>query len=382
MDLALVFPGCHRRGGVERSVWELSKHWAGRHSVTVYASDVDRQGLPDSVRVVPVEPARTPGPLAPWAFAAASRAVVQHARHDHVVSFGAEAAPGLADVLWVNSVHRSWLQRQASPGGGLRESPLRRLLPHHQVLLGLERRHFHAARSPAVSSVVVVADAVGADLVRLYGVPPTRLTTFHNGFDPAEFRPRPPAERAAVRAELGLSDDALVLLMVANELGRKGFRTLLEAAGRVRDADAHVLLAGSADPAAYARTIAEAGMTGRVSWVGSRSDIGSLHAASDLFVLPTTYEAFCLAVVEALASGLPVITTDVPGAGDLVQHGRNGLLQRAPRDVDELTALLRLGADAPTRRAWASAAPGTVQHLTWAAIAERAADHLSTLPTR
>ncbi|MEI6871850.1 MAG: glycosyltransferase, partial [Verrucomicrobiota bacterium] len=64
------------------------------------------------------------------------------------------------------------------------------------------------------------------------------------------------------------------------------------------------------------------------------------HAAADLFVLPTQYEAFSLAILEALGSGLPVVTTDVPGAKDAILPGVNGLLQAAPKDGRELAEIL------------------------------------------
>ena len=371
MDLALVFPGCHRRGGVERSVWELARHWSGSHAVTVYASEVDRDGLPADVRVVPVRPRATLGPLRPWAFADASRDALRGSRHDHVISFGVGAATGAADVLWVNSVHRAWLKR---PGDGWRQHSARRLLPHHQSLLALERRHY---RPDGLSGVVVVADAVADDLNRLYGLPRSLAVTVHNGFDPDEFDPRRRDEREESRRELGVPADAKVLLMVANELPRKGWPTLLEATARVSDPSIHVVLAGRTPPDAY-RTLADRlGLTDRIHYVGSRSDVGRVHAAADLFVLPTTYEAFCLAIVEALASGLPVITTRVPGAGDLITDGANGLLQERPRDSAELASKLSEALRADQLQSLRQGAAPSVAHLNWKAIAESGAQALA-----
>ena len=376
MDLALVFPGCHRRGGVERSVWELARHWSGSHAVTVYASEVDRDGLPADVRVVPVRPRATLGPLRPWAFANASRDALRGSRHDHVISFGVGAATGAADVLWVNSVHRAWLEQ---PGEGWRQHPARRVLPHHQSLLALERRHY---RPDGLSGVVVVADAVANDLERLYSVPRSLAVTVHNGFDPDEFDARRRDERDESRREIGIPVDAKVLLMVANELPRKGWPTLLEATARLDDPSIHVMLAGKTSPEAY-RSLAEGlGLAHRVHFIGSRADVGRVHAAADLFVLPTTYEAFCLSIVEALASGLPVITTDVPGAGDLIEPGRNGLLQNRPRDPDELAQLIGAGLETPLLSSMTACARDSVTELTWDRLASLAAGYLETMPRR
>jgi glycosyltransferase involved in cell wall biosynthesis len=92
------------------------------------------------------------------------------------------------------------------------------------------------------------------------------------------------------------------------------------------------------------------------------------HAAADLLVLPTQYEAFALTVVEALASGLPVITTTVPGAGDLVRHDGNGLLQQDATDAIELASLLELALDRSRRERWAAAAPEAVAGYEWTTL--------------
>jgi UDP-glucose:(heptosyl)LPS alpha-1,3-glucosyltransferase len=221
--------------------------------------------------------------------------------------------------------------------------------------------------------VVVVADAVGHDLTRLYGVAPALLATVHNGFDPAEFAPeRRATERAEARAQWGLDDTAVVLCMVANELPRKGYDVLLRAAAEVGDDRLHVLLAGTADPAGYDRLVDDLGLARRVHYIGRQSDVGRVHSAADAFVLPTKYEAFCLAIVEALASGLPVVTTSVPGAGDAVVEGVNGLLQKDPEDHHELAGLLAVVADDGERERLAAAARPSVEHLRWSTLLDEA----------
>jgi glycosyltransferase involved in cell wall biosynthesis len=88
------------------------------------------------------------------------------------------------------------------------------------------------------------------------------------------------------------------------------------------------------------------------------------------------------AIVEALGSGLPVITTDVPGAGDHIRPGVNGLLQRDPLDAGELAGLLRVGLDPEPRQAWSEAAAASVSDLTWPRLCDRLAALLEALPPR
>jgi UDP-glucose:(heptosyl)LPS alpha-1,3-glucosyltransferase len=107
-----------------------------------------------------------------------------------------------------------------------------------------------------------------------------------------------------------------------------------------------------------------------------------MHAAADLFVLPTQYEAFGLAIIEALASGLPVITTKVPGAGDRIVDTHNGLLLDDPRSSEELAGLLNQAIDSDARKRWADNAAKSVDDLSWRALFNKAEGLLESLPLR
>ena len=106
-----------------------------------------------------------------------------------------------------------------------------------------------------------------------------------------------------MRAQLGYRDTDVVAIMVANEWQRKGLATLLRAMRRLEHRSLHLLLAGRSSPNALVNGLIGT-LKDQVRYVGSTRDVGALHAAADLFVMPTQYEAFSLAVVEALASGL------------------------------------------------------------------------------
>jgi glycosyltransferase involved in cell wall biosynthesis len=110
--------------------------------------------------------------------------------------------------------------------------------------------------------------------------------------------------------------------------------------------------------------------------------MGSIHHAADLFVLPTRYEAFCLAIVEALASGVPVITTDVPGARDLILDGVNGRLQRDPTSHGELATLLREALREEQFKTWAANAAASVEDHTWPRLLDRALEAIAASPSR
>jgi UDP-glucose:(heptosyl)LPS alpha-1,3-glucosyltransferase len=132
-----------------------------------------------------------------------------------------------------------------------------------------------------------------------------------------------------------------------------------------------LLVAGRADTRPYLAGIAARNLQDKVVFTGPSSDVSALHAAADLFVLPTQYEAFCLAILEALGSGLPVITSDVPGAGDTIQPGINGLLLNNPRDAAELAQRIEQMLDPMERSRMDELVAPSVEDYQWERILDR-----------
>lgn len=179
---------------------------------------------------------------------------------------------------------------------------------------------------------------------------------------------------------MGVDPDDRVILFVANELHRKGFGETLQAVARLRDSRVRIVLVGSRAPKDYAQMIARLGLGDRVRWHGPTDDVGKWHAGADLLVLPTQYEPFGLVIVEALASGVPVITTRLAGAASAITNGVNGLLQEDPFDVEELTELLRnaVGSDLEE---WGRSAVQAAEPFRWPVIFKRVDGLLNGLST-
>jgi UDP-glucose:(heptosyl)LPS alpha-1,3-glucosyltransferase len=366
MNVALCFPGCSRRGGVERIMWEAARFLAPRHRVTVVAATVE--DLPDTVAHAPVTVPRVPGPLRPLAFRRAAAPVLARTGAEVAAVYGAECPAG--DVYVVNSVHRAWLAGAGPVEVAGRRLPgsLRLALPQHEVLLGLERTYYARARG---QHLVPCARRVAEDLAVYYGLGRNPVTVVENGYSPAEFDPeRRRSLRAAAREELGYAEHDVVACLVANEWQRKGLPTVLAALARPEAAGMRLLLAGRIDPAPLLDRAPPA-VAARVRYVGSAADVGRVHAAADCLVMPTQYEAFSLAVIEALASGLPVVVSDVPGAADAVTDGHNGYLLSDPVDDAGLAVLLGRLADGPTRAALAAAAAPSVAPYRWDTLMAR-----------
>jgi UDP-glucose:(heptosyl)LPS alpha-1,3-glucosyltransferase len=368
MKIALTFPGCHRRGGVERVVYECARFLATKgHRVTVFAREFEQIGH-GSVRFERVEVAARPTFLVGPRYFLQCEQMIQRQDFDVVNTHGSICPRD--GVHWVHSVHAAWLERSRQfrpPWSAARWK--QRLNPINQILLKLEAEHFAKRR---YRKITATTPEVRQDLERIYGVPAGDVVIVPNGFAPEEFNPARRARlRDAMRTRLGIKPDEVVLLLVANELERKGYRTILSAL-RILDSQRLRLIVVGRPPEHVVRRHAVAiGLEDRVLACGPTDEVVSFHAAADIFVLPTQYEAFCLAILEALGSGLPVVTSNVPGARDAIQPGINGLLVSNPQSAEELAEALRKLLDEDTRSAYSQRAPGTVAHHQWPVILER-----------
>jgi len=371
-DVAVVFPQAHQRGGVERIAWDLMHHLVHQGRSVAFVGEQLAIGASADIEHVHVAPAR--GLPRPLAFRRAAVAVLAKLGPTNTITLGANCPPG--DILMVQSVHRSWLRsaRTVPFAGHDIPAAVRYLMPRHQVLLGLEQAYFRSERPRAV---LCCSSREASDLKALYGVAAGKLHVVPNGYDPAVFHPCRAADRAAIRRQMGVTDNDVVLLLMANELHRKGFGPLVQAVAADGDPRLRVAVVGKADIASYAGELAALGLTDRVRWYGPTSDAAAWYAACDVLTLPTQYEPFGLVIVEALATGLPVITTRLAGASDAVQPGVNGLLQDDPYDVAELAGLLHEALDDPTRARWASSAAGSVKRFQHETVFQQVVDQLT-----
>lgn len=178
---------------------------------------------------------------------------------------------------------------------------------------------------------------------RYYGVPAERIQVVYNGVNHQIFNPQEMAGlRPAARAELGLGENAIAVLHVSNNWKRKGLAVLLEAVALLgsQGAQVHVIVVGRGRPAPFRKLAARLGLAGRLHLVGETSQVQKYYAAGDLMVLPTMYDPFSNVCLEAMACGMPVITTAGNGAAELIREGENGYIQQNPLDPGELSRSL------------------------------------------
>jgi UDP-glucose:(heptosyl)LPS alpha-1,3-glucosyltransferase len=207
---------------------------------------------------------------------------------------------------------------------------------YHRVMQALERRVF--SRTPRI---VAIAERGRREIETLYDVSPERVRVIYNGVDLERFHPdRAATDRAPARAEAGLTGGEHVLLFAGSGYERKGLATAIEALARLDRA--RLVVIGRGDETRYRQLAGRLGVTDRMCWLGLRADLERWYAAADVLVLPTRYEPFGNVHLEALAAGLPVVTTTAAGGAEVVEEGRNGAVV-SPNDAGGLaSAVARL----------------------------------------
>ncbi len=195
---------------------------------------------------------------------------------------------------------------------------------------------------------LAVSSKVARDIHKFHGIAPHRIDTVFNGVDTNYFCPETCAAlRSQVRAELQIAQDELTILSVAHNHLLKGIPTLVDVLRRpaARSRNLHLLIVGG-----HRQTPRRKQLNGnRMTFTGACEQVERYYAAADAFILPTYYDACSLTVLEAMACGLPVITTRCNGASDLLRSGFNGLVYDHPRDLDALWECLERCCDAKFR---------------------------------
>ena len=354
MRIALVHIRHAETGGVERFQNHLAAHLAERgHEITLLCRRHGATPHP-RVRVEKLHGFALGKTWRIWTFA---RDVERHLRehgYDVVVGLG---RTWRQDVLRLGAgLHASYLERAHAS----KLSGLERLAgggwSRHRLVLAIERLAF---ADPGLKRVIANSRMVARDVERRYGVGADRLRVLHNGVDVERFHPRQRhGSGDALRRELGLSE-SLVVLFLGTGFGRKGLDLALAGFARLRRErpDARLVVVGQDAAPGRFRALAERlGVAGATLFLGQRSDAEVCYGAADLYLLPTRYDPFANSTVEALASGLPVVTTSANGGSEVIDQCVQGSVVPLEDARDARAAPDALGAELlywsdPDRRA-------------------------------
>ena len=257
-----------------------------------------------------------------WGFARSVQANLTRSRFSLVQSH--ERIAGCDVFRAGDGVHAAWLEARNRTQGALARFATR-ISPWHRYMLRAEAKMF---ADPGLRAVICISRMVANDVRRFFRVPEEKLHVIYNGIDSEYFSPKlRELHRVSVRENLAIPATSVVYLFVGSGFDRKGVRQLLTAFAKLPDEQAHLVIVGKDRKQNAYETQAEAlRISSRVHFCGPQRDVRPFYGATDVFVLPTLYEPLSNAVLEALASGLPVITTTHCGAAELITHGVSGFV--------------------------------------------------------
>lgn len=223
---------------------------------------------------------------------------------------------------------------------------------------------------------VAVSARVSEELQTYYKVPVERIRVIPNGIDLERFRPDPSC-RLAVRREFGIPEEARLLLFVGHEFKRKG---LAYAVGALEQLDPQFwMLVVGADNFAPCRKQMKTAIS-RVVFAGPQREMARLYAAADAFVLPTAYETFSLACMEAMACSVPVFATRVGGIEDYLIDGVNGFAIDA--DAADIATKIQLAfADDDLLQRVRAGARATALNYDWSYVSSKYIELLEEIQT-
>lgn len=338
-----------RKGGAERYVVDLCTRMAKEgHEVHVYAEhwEEEVQGIHlHRVKTLPF-----PKSLRLFSFAIKATREMKSANYDVTLGVGNTLE---ADVLQPHGgVHWAWFWRSLEAY----DNPIlwvikllgRVLSPKQWVSGWIENRPYKRGN---YSKIIAISDMVKQDMIQRYKVEEDRIAVVYNGTDIERFHPGTHRFREDIRKRHDIANE-FVILFVSNNFLMKGLGHLIKALARIKG-EGHssfkLLILGRDRQEPYLRLAKKLGISGEVVFTGSTNEPEKYYGAADLLVHPTFYDACSLTVLEALASGLPVITTASNGASGVI-HPEEGRVVRDPTNPEELKEAIRYFLESGVKR--------------------------------
>lgn len=332
----------HRRygvdGGTERFLESLTRRLAQRgHAIDVWAASVDPRFARTRVATFRHLPGGG-GFLGSTLLWLAAGLRVRRRQYDGVVHLG---RTGPLDVYRAGGgSHRTWFELLLAQAGTAWARLRLQISPYHRLRLAHERRALRGA-----GRFVVPSERARQDLIAAYGALAESVQVLPNGVDLDRFHPKGrQLFFEEIRASLGLPPEELVLLFVGSDWWRKGLDTVFRAVAQLDEREElRILVLGDDRRRAEFEALAqELELRDRVSFVSTHDQPEKVYAACDVLVLPTRHDPFANVTLEALAAGLPVVTSAANGAIEALASNAALSVVDSAEDADGFAAALRL----------------------------------------
>ncbi len=227
------------------------------------------------------------------------------------------------------TVHSTW----KGEAEAIRREPFSRLNANEKFLVSFNwfLRFFEERMLSRAKRIIAVSNFTKWELTNYYKIPENKIRVIHNGVDINKFKPA--ADKCKVKEELGFNPDDLAIVSVGRLYARKGLFTLIESMPAVikRFKNAKFIISGKGQSDEMKKLLSHAeklGIKNNIIFTGYYPDkkLPKLYQAADVFAFSTFYEHHPFAVLESLATGLPVVTTTVGGIPETIESGKNGFL--------------------------------------------------------
>jgi UDP-glucose:(heptosyl)LPS alpha-1,3-glucosyltransferase len=368
--IAVVSPFVDKRHGTERRVAECISRLADEYEFHIYSNRIEDV---DCGSVVWHHIPAMPGPHILsyiWWFTA-NHIWRWRDRHFRGLVPDLVYSPGIncfdADAITVHVVFtefckqmRAELQFRTTPVRSWPRLAHRRL--YYRLIQFLENRIY---RDP-VLTIGSVSNKVVGELRSNFGCK-ENIRVIYQGIDHTAFNPEErAARRPQMRRHFALVEGDFVLLLIGNGWRNKGLLCVLSALNRLPDFTWKLLVVGEDDKAPYASVIERHGMQDRVIFLKPAADVLQFYAAADVYLGPSLYDSFAQPPVEAMACGLPVITSRTNGGSEIMADGVDGLVMTDAESDEELARFIRRLYDEPNlRQRMSEMAAEKARHFSW-----------------
>jgi UDP-glucose:(heptosyl)LPS alpha-1,3-glucosyltransferase len=210
------------------------------------------------------------------------------------------------------------------------------LLFKNRVILMLEKRVFERGNK----KIITVSNATKREILENYNVPEDKITVVYNGVNLDEFKPCS-EKRLEIRRKYNIGEDDIILMFSGYEFKRKGLKYIIKALPLIKS-NVKLVVVSEDNPKPYKKLAIRLGVLDKIIFTGFVPEIKDYYAASDIFIFPTLYEPFGMVVIEAMASGLPVIVSKLAGVAEIMKHGYDGLLLDDPTNLNEIAEKINL----------------------------------------
>jgi len=374
MKIAMTVTGYSKTGGISRYVAELAERFVKEHEVHIFSSEWEDVGDDNLVfHKTPMIPTHSVYGISILSFLLSTTLKINAKNFDIVQSNSTDCFS--ADVFNTHSIHKAWLEvlkkekRRTIFGRKI-------LSPGDLVCLALEKYSYGKRK---YKKLIACASSTKRELMKYYNVPEEDIAVIPQGVNLDEFRPLQDKDLADLKKKYGIQEEDIVLIIVATEFHRKGLAELIKSLSIVKSERKNknslkllVVGAGKNIPFDYFRFIEKLDLKNDIIFTGHVKDLNEHYNLADIFVFPTKYEGFGIPVVEAMAAGLPVVTTNTAAGEDAVEPGKNGLLIDDPTNVMEIAEKMSiLIEDENLRKQMGRNARRTAKKFTWDETAKR-----------